>query len=244
MSYYKDIYLKRLNRYGNSYKSRMQGQRERLFNAYLKRSVYTINFTYNDQVYIGSFEPNKQDNTQTLQFLLTTRDLNIPNGTILNIPIEGQPQNWLVYYKEYIEASGYNKYTLLRMTHTITWTGRDKQNYTSLAYFYGQENNMLKDELKSRSRSDVLYTENLKLSFLVMPLNTNLNKDDYFQISIGNVSEGYRVTGYDRISTEGIQFVSVDPTYLYDLTPAPEPTPEEQSDPDFYWIQGGLIDGE
>jgi hypothetical protein len=41
---------------------------------------------------------------------------------------------------------------------------------------------MLKDELKSRSRMDTLYTENLKSSFFIMPVNPNIKKDDYLII--------------------------------------------------------------
>jgi len=57
---------------------------------------------------------------------------------------------------------------------------------------------MLKDEIRSRSRMDTIYSENLKLSFMVIPTNENLRKDDYFEIGEGNLLEAYRVTGYDR----------------------------------------------
>ena len=46
MSYYEDVYLKRLNRYGYDYQSRIQGQRERVFEDKLLRSVYRVNFEY------------------------------------------------------------------------------------------------------------------------------------------------------------------------------------------------------
>lgn len=102
---------------------------------------------------------------------------------------------------------------------------------------------MLKDELKSRSRSKVLYNENLKLSFLIMPKNEHIRKEDYFVIhhlfeEDEEIQEGYRVTGYDLISTEGVEYVTVDPMYLKDLTPAPEPQPGDNND-DFFWLQTG-----
>jgi hypothetical protein len=50
---------------------------------------------------------------------------------------------------------------------------------------YGQENNMLKDEIRSRSRMDTIYAENLKLNFFVMPASAKLKKDDYFIIGEG-----------------------------------------------------------
>ena len=122
--------------------------------------------------------------------------------------------------------------------------GRDKQEHSSWAYFYGQEDNMLKDELKSRSRSKVLYNENLKLSFLIMPKNEYIRKEDYFVIhhlfeNDEEIQEGYRVTGYDLISTDGVEYVSVDPMYLKDLTPAPEPDPGQEDNDEFFWLKTG-----
>ena len=93
---------------------------------------------------------------------------------------------------------------MLRMTHLIEWTGRDKKTHTTWAYMYGQEDNMLKDEIRSRSRMDAIYGENLKLSFFVMPTNPNLRKDDYFVIGDKPLQEYYRVTGYDIQSTPGV----------------------------------------
>ena len=97
---------------------------------------------------------------------------------------------------------------------------------------------MLKDELKSRSRNKVLYTENLKLSFFITPVNENIRKDDYIEVGEGKLKEAYVVTGYDIQSTPGVEFVSVDPQYIRDLTPPPTQTSEDK-DEDFYWINRG-----
>ena len=84
-SYY-DIYLKRLNRYGNDYQTRTQNKRERDFENYLLKSVYRVEFEYEQQIVPATFERYKQDETETLHYLLTRVDVNIPNGTILMIP--------------------------------------------------------------------------------------------------------------------------------------------------------------
>lgn len=233
-------YERRINRYGNDYQSRIQKERERQFELYLDKSVYRVLFDFDDDTHLGSFEKYKQDNTETLAYLLTFIDLEIPNGTILEIPDKDNIlKPWMVYYLETIKASGYNRYIMLKMTHFLEWTARDGSTQTSWAYMYGQENNMLKDEIRSRSRMDTIYAENLKLSFFIMPLNPYVRKDDYLIIGEGtNVQEQYRVTGYDRQSTPGVEFVSVDPIYEYDLTPAPQR--EETDNPsDFYWLEGG-----
>ena len=238
-NYYEDVYLKRLNRYGYDYQSRVQAQRERDFENKLLKSVYRVDFEFEDETHPATLERYKQDETELMQYLLTRVSLNIPNGTILMIPdkdLELQP--WLVFWLESIKASGYNRYIVLKMTHYITWRDRDGIVQSSWCYMYGQQDNMLKDELRSRSRMDTLYTENLKTSFFIMPLNEKIRKDDYLEVGEGALREAYRVTGYDIQSTPGVEYVTVDPVYIRDLGPMPKQKAED--DPaDFFWLNGG-----
>ena len=237
-SYY-DIYLKRLNRYGNDYQTRTQNKRERDFENYLLKSVYRIEFEYDTKINPATFERYKQDETETLHYLLTRVDVNIPNGTILMLPNkDDELKPWMVYYLEAIKASGYNRYIMLKMTHFLKWNDREGNSRSSWAYMYGQEDNMLIDELQSRSRSDARYTENLKGSFFVLPINEYLRKDDYLEVGEGALKEGYRVTGYDIQSTPGVEYVTVDPIYLYDNSPAPEKQ-EGDKEEDYFWLEGG-----
>lgn len=239
MGYFEDIYKKRVNRYGLDYQSRIQREREELFDLYLLKTIYRVDFLFEDEEVAGSLEKYKQDETQTLQYLLTKTNINIPNGTILMIPDKDKIKKpWLVYYLEDIKASGYNRYIVLKMTHYLTWTARDGSQQESWAYMYGQEDNMLKDEIRSRSRMDAIYAENLKMSFFVMPTTPKIKKDDYLEIGTGELKEQYRVTGYDIQSTPGVEYVTVDPTYEYDLTPAPQQQPGDSED-DFFWLNGG-----
>lgn len=239
MNYFEDVYLKRLNRYGYDYQSRVQAQREKVFEDLLLKSVYRVDFEYEDELHPALLERYKQDETQLMQYLLTRVSLNIPNGTVLMIPDKDMvEQPWLIYWLESIKASGYNRYIVLKMTHYINWRDRDGNVQFSWAYMYGQEDNMLKDEIRSRSRSDAIYAENLKPSFFIMPTNEFIRKDDYIEVGTGVLREGYRVTGYDINSTPGVEYITVDPVYLRDHTPTPEQTKED--DPaDFYWLNGG-----
>jgi len=50
------------------------------------KSVYRIDFEYNDETEPGLLERYKQDETETRAYLLTRVNLNIPNGTILYLP--------------------------------------------------------------------------------------------------------------------------------------------------------------
>ena len=238
-NYYEDVYLKRLNRYGYDYKSRIQAQREKVFDDLLLKSVYRVDFEYEDELHPALLERYKQDETQILQYLLTKVSLNLPTGTVLMIPDKDNiDQPWLVYWLESIKASGYNRYIVLKMTHYLNWKDREGLARESWAYMYGQQDNMLREELRSRSRSGTVYTENLKSSFFIIPTNEFLRKDDYLEVGEGALKEAYRVTGYDIQSTPGIEYVTIDPVFLRDHTPAPEQTVEDD-DSDFFWLNGG-----
>ena len=242
MSYF-DIYKQRLNRFGNDYQSRIQGEREKNFDLYLLKTVYRVDFEYGCDHIAASLEKYKQTDTKTLQYLLTKVDVNIPNGTVLQIPDkDGVKQPWMIYYLENIKASGYNRYVVLKMTHYLTWTARDGSTQHTWAYLYGQEDNMLKDEIRSRSRMDAVYAENLKSSFFVAPLNEYIRKDIYFIVGEKPYQEYYRVTGYDIQSSEGVEYVTIDPVYEFDLSAPPEQT--AQDDPsEYFWFNGGVNDG-
>lgn len=219
----------------------------------------------------ATLERGSQSNTETLQYLFTEVDVLIPPGTILEIPKEikksktpipavskeeyeniNYPEgrkyeinHWMIFYPEEIQVSGYNKYIVLKMTHFLEWEDRTKTKRTSWAYMYGQQDNMLKDEIRSRSRMDTIYAENLKGSFFVMPATPYIRKDDYFVVKGGKTAEeqrvleeSYRVTGYDIQSTEGVEYVTIDPIYTYDESeieiPKDVPTEEET---DYFWLQ-------
>ena len=238
MNYFEDVYLKRLNRYGYDYQSRIQGQREREFEDKLLKSVYRVDFEFDGEMHPGTLERYKQNETEIMQYLLTRVNLDIPNGTILMIPDKNKnEQPWMIYWLESIKASGYNRYIVLKMTHYITWRDRDYVVRNSWAYMYGQEDNMLKDEIRSRSRMDTVYGENLKSSFFVMPTNEFIRKEDYLEIGEGRLKEAYVVTGYDIHSTPGVEYVTIDPVYIRDNTPLSEETAQDDSN-NFFWLRG------
>lgn len=237
MDYYNDIYLKRLNRYGLDYQSRMQKKREINFDYLLLKSVYRTEFIFDGRIIEGCLERYKQDETETFGYLLTRINIDIPAGTVLMIPNKDEIEKpWMIYYLEEIKASGYNRYIVIKMTHYLTWTDREGNTQYSWAYMYGQEDNMLKDEIRSRSRMDTLYGENLKMNFFIMPVNEYIRKDDYLEVGEGRLKEAYRVTGYDIQSTNGVEYVTVDPVYIRDLSNPPQRKPED-NDEDYYWLR-------
>ena len=98
---------------------------------------------------------------------------------------------------------------------------------------------MLKNEIKSRSRSATLYLENLKLEFMIMPVDPNLKINSYLEMNISGIDHYWNVEGIDSVSTPGVMYVSMNPVMKKDLTPMPEKQAGDD-DNDFFW--GGQVE--
>lgn len=235
---YLEIYKRRLNRYGLDYQARIQGQRERDFDSYLLKSIYRVDFWY-DNIYVPAvLERYKQDYTETQGYLLTRRDVEIPNGTIIDVEGQsGKSQKWMVWWLEHIEASGYNKYVVLKMTHLITWRDADNLNHEQWAYFYGPGTSTISDTLKSAS-GEAIYKENNNLHMFITSYNKTLCRDVYFENKQGETDSSYVVSEVDFTSTPGVAYVSVDPSYIRSQTQSAELVKNGNSAQNA-WLNGG-----
>ena len=235
---YLDIYRRRLNRYGLDYQSRIQGQRERDFDNYLLKSIYRVDFWYNNIYIPATLERYKQDYTETSCYLLTRRDVEIPNGTVLTIESQdGKQQQWMIWWLEHVEASGYNRYVVLRMTHLLTWRDQDGKAHEQWAYFSGPGTSTISDTLKSAS-GEAVYKENNNLYLFITSYNKTLCRDTYFENQQEETNSGYVISDVDFTSTPGVAYVSVDPSYVRNETHSAELEKNgnsAQSD----WFNGG-----
>ena len=234
MDYFEDIYLKRLNRFGLDYHSRVQNKRELDFELYLLKSVYKVDFLYKGQDQLGILEKYKQDDTETFQYLLTRRELSMPPGTILDTKNnEGHKNKWIICYKEEVAASGYNKYILLKMKHYIEFD--DKRGFW--CYLKGPQDSVITDTIKSGAIGTV-YLEDFNNYILILPKTPLIRKDTYLTMGEDWEKVGYRVTGYDIHSNPGVEYVTLDPVYI-----RPERDETDKSTENFFWLNGGVSNG-
>lgn len=234
MNYF-DIYLKRLNRYGLDYYSRLQGQRERNFDNYLLKTPFRVDIQYQDTLYPASLERYKQDYSETLAYLLTKIDVLFDNGTILDVVSQnGVHQYWMVWWLEHIESGGYNKYVILKMTHTLAWKAAG-QDATQLGFLRGPGTGKIQDAIRSK-KDESLWTENDNLYMFITPYNKDLKKDMYLTTIANDDTIAFIITDIDSTSTSGILYISIDPTLLRDENSTLVQT---QNSDDSYWLNGG-----
>lgn len=236
--YYEQVYQKRLNRYGLDYQSRIQKQRERDFDNYLYKTIYRVDFEFEGEVLPGSLERSKQDYSETQAYLLTKIDTKIPNGTVLMIQSRNETITpWMVWWLEQIEASGYNRYIVLKMTHYLEWEV-DGKKYAQWAYFSGPGTSAISDAIKSSTGKPV-YNENNNLHTFITTQNETITRDLYFEVIQGNITQGYVVTEFDINSTPGVSYVTVDPVPIRDKQKAPTQNTDEPAE-NYYWLMGGI----
>ena len=235
---YIDVYKKRLNRYGLDYQSRIQGQRERDFENYLLKSIYRVDFEYDNMYVPATLERYKQDYTETQCYLLTRRDCIIPNGTMLNIESQnGNKQMWMVWWVEQTEASGYNRYVVLKMTQMLTLRDPEGNEHRQWAYFAGPGTSAISDTIKSSS-GEAIYKENNNLHMFITSYDCAFVRDAYLEIKKEEADLGYIISEVDFVSTPGIAYISVDPSYLRDQSEKPVQK-EGDNSAEFFWLNGG-----
>jgi len=258
MSYYEDIYKKRLSRFGDTPTGRLEEGRRANFEKFLYSSPHYLTFVYKpdteeERTVECVFEPRKQNETKIMMDILCRVGEVFEVGDIVTI----NGKRYMFWWWDQRQDSGYNRWVVVELTTTVTFINEDGYTWTTEAYIYSQEDNMLKNELKSRSRSATLYLENLKLEFMLMPTPDRVATVDfhgntttkspleigaYCELQYAKADHYWRVTGYDTISTPGIAYVSVDPTINRDLTPPPTQQPGDDPD-DFFWFGGWETEG-
>lgn len=237
-SYYEKVYQRRLNRYGLDYQSRIQSQRERDFDNYLYKTIYRVDFEFDGNFVPASLERYKQDSSETQGYLLTKREVNIPNGTVLKIESkDGTTTPWMVWWLEQIEASGYNRYVVLKMTHFLKWKSGDKI-IEQWAYFSGTATAAIMDAVRS-SGAKPLYAENDNLHTFITTQNETICRDLYFEVTQGNITQAYVVTEFDINSTPGVSYVTVDNVPVRPVENEPVKVDEAHKE-DYFWLQGGI----
>lgn len=249
MSYYSEVYLKRLRRLGEDPQARLRAGREHNFERFMMQSPHYVQFNVREQegetrLVEGVLEPYRQDTSKTLMRLLCRVGEKFEAGQIVSIPqtISGEVQEirYMLYYWEERQDSGYNRWVLIRISRPIEWINLDGQTYQSEAYMHDRREGIIRDTITSRSRSATLYLENNNTALLIMPSTKHLENGSYMELREGASERAYRVIGTDFLSTPGVTYVSIDTTPKRDLTPAPTPSLDDDPE-DFFWL-GGIDD--
>ena len=214
MDYFNDVYLKKINRFGDNTQSRVHGQMENDFENKLKKSVNkVVLYDYcNNTKEIGEaiLESNKVEEKRTLSYLCTRIKDNFENGFMFYTkkPFTQEKQAWIVLFKEQYETIGYNRYKVVLLENKIDWIGEDGLIHSTMAHYIGSLESAIKEQFKIEL--EVAVASPSKTLAMICSYNENLKRDTRINIQ----DETWRVRGYDKISIPGVMYVTLEEDYV------------------------------
>lgn len=235
-SYYTTGYHKRLNRYGNDYQSRIEGKRAREFEDFLLKTPNRVDFEYDGILIAAALEQFKQDYSETRGYLLTMKDVEIPNGTIISFNNKDNSEHWMVWWLEQIKTSGYNRYVILKTNHYLEWTD-DEGSHGQWGHLSGAGTDTIQDSV-ALGKFGARIGENNNLHMFITPYNKAFERDFYMETLNGEKISAFRVTEFDNQTTNGISYLTVEPIATKSKAPAPQQAATDRQE-DFFWLNGG-----
>jgi len=203
MSYYEDVYLARLNRYGTTKEERIMGAKQARFENFLaNHSIYKVEFILNYRTYLGVLEPGKGDEKDILSYMLVSKATTLETGDVLKV----NNQQWIVVYADPSIAKGYNKYKVYLMDRLITWWDKDNTIHTA----YGNFNSSLRTNVAVSYKggtSTPLFRNDINSSNIIMAFDADLKEGNYLKID--NSDRRFVVIGFDIETVPNVQYVTL-----------------------------------
>lgn len=211
MDYFNDVYLKKINRFGDNIQDRVHGQMRNDFENKLKKSVNTVKLynLKNKEIGIGILETKKVDEKQLNSYLCTRVEDKYNSGFVFKtIDSDKNAKTWLVVLQEKYQTIGYNRYKVVLLDNLLEWIGTDGLIHSSYVHYIGSLDGALKENFSIDFDTAVGNpTKNLKL---ICSYNDDLKRDLRINIS----DETWRVVGYDKISIPGVMYVTLEEDFI------------------------------
>lgn len=238
MSYYEDVYVKRLNKEGYTQQERIKTKKEKEFDMLiLKKSQYQANIyqvNENKKSIICSLQPNKWNESELISNLFLSRSVEkFKTGDILRIfqkigDIE-YDKIWLVLFKEENITQGYETYKVVCLDNIINITNEYGDTiYCIPVKFVSATSSIVEDYFAFGTRQT--YREPNKDVRLITSDFDFLKKDVYFEYK----GRGWEITGKDNISINGVAYVSISERLLSEVEPKSSGQIEVGNDTNFF----------
>lgn len=215
MSYFDEVYIKRLNRLGLTRQERAQSMKENEFEKlYLQRSQYLAKiYQRNDNAadITCTLQPNKYNEKKYIgNILISNSSERLETGDILHVfqkidDIE-YDRIWIVIFIEDNIGKGYQNYKVVCLEDEIGLC--DEYGTTNIALpvkFINASEVQVADLFVSNAKTKG-YREPERELKIITQTNDNIKKDTYFEFN----NKGFKITGIDDISIRGVSFLSIE----------------------------------
>ena len=237
MSYFEDVYLKRMNLHGKTQQERVQYRKEKEFDELFLRktqwqaNIYQINDEESD--IICSLQPNKWNESELISnILISTKNSPLKTGMILYIyqRIKGIEYNkiWLILHCEEKIAKGYYAYKAVCLDSVVNITNEYGDTLYSIPVkFVSSTNSTLKDYF---TFVDAGYREPNSNPRFITQDKDFLKKDVYVDYN----ERGFQIAGKDNISIKNVAYVTIDERLTREVEPRTSEKIEVGFDKNFF----------
>ena len=213
MSYFEDVYLKRMNKDGQTIQERVKTRKEKEFDdLFLKKTKYqaAIYQLNDDHVEIlSSLQPNKWNQDKIVSNLLvSTHCQKFKAGDIVKTFQKNKETEldkiWLVMFVNEDITHGYQKYEVIELDDTINYCDEYGETIKVIPVKFVSETSVYVQD-KFNSYGAVSYREPLAHRKFITRDYDFLKKELYFNYK----KRGWEIDGIDNLSIDGVAYVSV-----------------------------------
>lgn len=227
MSYFEDVYLKRMNKDGNTIQERVRTRKENEFDRlFLKKTKYqAVIYQRNDEPMelVCSVQPSKWNQDKILSNVLVSTHYNkFETGDILRIYQKVKEVEydrfWLILYVDKDITHGYQSYEVIELDEMVNHTTEYGDTLHTIPVKFVSETSVFVQD-KFSSYGSVSYREPLAHRKMITRDADFLEKGLYFDYK----NRGWKIAGIDNISIDGVAYVSIEER----LKKEPEPKTSE-----------------
>lgn len=241
MSYFEEVYLKRMNKEGSTIQERVKTRKEnefdRLFLQKTKYQAAIYQLNDNPVEILSSLQPNKWNQDKIVSNLLvSTHCQKFKAGDIIKtyqkVKEVELDKIWLVMFVSDDITHGYQKYEVIELNDVINYCTEYGDTICTIPVKFVSETSVYVQD-KFNSYGSVSYREPLAHRKFITRDYDFLKKELYFDYK----GRGWEIDGIDNISIEGVAYVSVKEM----LKREPEPKTSEDiivGDNDNFWLNG------
>ena len=214
MSYFEDVYLKRLNAGGTTRQDRIKTRKEVEFDKlFMKRTEYlvTILSVNGEQFNVqGSLQPAKwNENSIISNLLMSTSTARLKTGDLLDIRFKIKDdcweKIWIVIYKEDNLTKGHQSYKLICLDNEINLTNEYGTSYYSAPAKYINASQSFMQDTIIRNAKELGYREPFTTRIIITQDNPDIKKGAYFNF----MDRGWEIVGIDNISVPNVAYLFI-----------------------------------
>lgn len=224
MSYYEDVYLKRMNKDGRTRQERIKARKEKEFEKLtLQKSIYQaeiISINLNSSSLVCSLQPNKWNEAQIISNLLLPTSAPVLNtGDILTIfqkiDTEEYVKQWLILFCEQNISKGYALYKVICLDQELNLTDEYGETQHVIPVKFVNSLREISQDTVVIDRNNPGYAEPHKLQIIITKDFDFLQKHDHFKYK----DREWKIIGKNNINIDGVCYFSIEET----LVSPPEP---------------------